>query len=530
MPGNLTLAAKRDAAVGWEIRENAGTLILTLQDEDGSVDVVSAALTASCWHYAECYVDRSGSAQWFVNGVASGDAVDISATEKTLTNTESLTIGADSGGADEYTSHIAYLAMWTSASWLDTHTQTAVAKERFMRVTGVAASVAIGSKVPTFTRATAALLDRVSSGVTTYYYVGIGWPRVCGRATSGGVGYRGYLAETASTNNVTNSSDIATWDNYDSVTFGSDVIQSPIQGVLFDSVIESTDDAAKPHRASSPLLSWVTDSVYAISFIVKVADRGWIHLSANGGNITAYIDLTTPAWGTVSDSIGQKEIFDLGGGWYRVRMAATAGATGSSALGFFPCVVNGSVNYQGNGSTAFYLGAVQHEANICGYSTSPIITTSGAVTRNADVLTYDAGNIPVAGDAARGRASACIFMPALNATVADKTILGFNDGGAATDVVELCVNTSNGLSLRSAASGATSGDANGTTSVMTRASVLASASWATDALRVSVNGVSDATENDGDIPDDLDRITVGSGAESTKQLNGLVSDLRIERY
>jgi hypothetical protein len=527
---DLTIAAKRNAGVGWSLHEASSKITLLIQDADGAASVASAALTAGCWHYAEFYIDRSGSGQCYINGVASGDPVDVSAVEKTLTNSEHFAVGGTSAGGALYTSHVAGLSLYIAAGFLDTHLQTTLAKRRFMQLVDLYATSAIGERTPTFTRATAAMVDVESATSVSYYYVSAGWPRIAGRLDSGAVGRTGYLSEVAATNIATKSNDANSWDNRANVTSAADAVASPMQSIAIDSIIESTDAGAETHRVSSPSISYTNGLSYVISFVVKKGARNWLHVSTNAGAITAYIDLATPAFGTVSAAVTTKYIKALGDDFLRVILVATAGSTASGSCAFFPTTENGSVTYQGNGSTAFYLGAFQVEVNQTGYPTSIILTGDAAVTRNADVLTYDSSNIPSAGDAGQGAMSASVLMPAYTAAVQDKTIACVNDGGAVTDSIDVVVNTDGGLSARTQADGGTSGDANGSTSIMTNALVTATGRWKKNLVTISRGTTIDATETSADVPDDLDRVVVGAGAGGAKQLCGLVSNFKLHRH
>ena len=77
------------------------------------------------------FMDRSGFGQWYVNGVASGAAVDISARSGSITNGEDLTLGAQSTGGGTSDIAISYAAMWKSAAWLDSHLQPTIAAARY---------------------------------------------------------------------------------------------------------------------------------------------------------------------------------------------------------------------------------------------------------------------------------------------------------------------------------------------------------------------------------------------------------------
>jgi hypothetical protein len=171
-------------AQGWGVRmRNIGTgrLDFLIRDADSGLKIVQSAntLTAGAWYHYLAFVDRSGSVQIYLNGTASGAAVDISAAADTITNNDNLHMGEHQGGASAVTGNIAYAAMWKQDAWLDTHLQATVAAERFARLTGVYAQRNAGnSQVPTtLTRTTTATMRKYTSGVGKLYTVGAGWPR-----------------------------------------------------------------------------------------------------------------------------------------------------------------------------------------------------------------------------------------------------------------------------------------------------------------------------------------------------------------
>ena len=147
--------------VGWLIQESGDGLSYRL-DGGTKIPINSSALINDTWYHAMCFIDRSGSGQWYVNGVASGSAADISSqVSNSMSNSDPMTIGALLGGTIKYLGGIAYVAAWKRLSWLDTHLQADVAAERFAKLTGVYAGSSRGTKLPvTATRASVAYLDK----------------------------------------------------------------------------------------------------------------------------------------------------------------------------------------------------------------------------------------------------------------------------------------------------------------------------------------------------------------------------------
>jgi hypothetical protein len=134
------LCGKRDGAgtfPGWGVRRPTTNVIQLIIDTGGAdCSVDTATLTNSTWYAAMCFVDRSASAQWYVNGAASGAAVDVSSCAATITNSKKFMIGNVGDSRDAVDQTIALAALWTRAAWLDTHLQATVAAQTWAALGG----------------------------------------------------------------------------------------------------------------------------------------------------------------------------------------------------------------------------------------------------------------------------------------------------------------------------------------------------------------------------------------------------------
>lgn len=124
-------------SVGYGAITVSGKVRFFLDDGVTTKNIDTAILSAGSWYHLMLFVDRSGSAQWYVDGVASGAAVDISSqTANSYSNAFRMAVGANSVGGLPYDEKISYMSMWQLPSWLDTHLQATVAAERFGNLTG----------------------------------------------------------------------------------------------------------------------------------------------------------------------------------------------------------------------------------------------------------------------------------------------------------------------------------------------------------------------------------------------------------
>lgn len=201
---------------GYQLRfsNTDNKLSFYINDSHGTVETESAALTLDTWYWIGIYADRSENCQIYVNGVASGAAVDISTYNATLDAATEFLIGSGNF-------NLAYLDIHHGAAWLDTAIQTDPAWNDFCRVTGVYPDVFGTDDVdttdvsPTMFRAFSAYLEKYNQTTAKreLYYVGPRWARVESKKNTdaGGIS-RGFLSEKESENLIIESEDFsATW-------------------------------------------------------------------------------------------------------------------------------------------------------------------------------------------------------------------------------------------------------------------------------------------------------------------------------
>lgn len=160
---------------GLIIGNGTSTSVLRFYISDGTntAQINTAALTDGAWYHAICFVDRSGSGQWYINGAVSAPAVDCSSVGDPDNTSLKGGLLADPAGTQNRSNSIAYMALWRSPGWLDTHLQATIAQTRFAQLNGTYANAGT-DRIPTFTRAGTASL---TNGAGTFT-VGANWPRV----------------------------------------------------------------------------------------------------------------------------------------------------------------------------------------------------------------------------------------------------------------------------------------------------------------------------------------------------------------
>lgn len=133
---NIRSFSKRAAAggSGWRLIHQvavSGALHFTLQSGGSYVFVVAggSGLSREVVH-GMLFADRSGHAQWGIDGLMSGTPANVSAIGSMTTATK-LVVGGDSDFSQPYNDRIMWAALWKRTDWLDTHSQAAVVAARY---------------------------------------------------------------------------------------------------------------------------------------------------------------------------------------------------------------------------------------------------------------------------------------------------------------------------------------------------------------------------------------------------------------
>lgn len=504
---------------GWLV----GSATLLITDGSTTVNILNTGGTTSGdWRHHICFVDKSGSGLWYINGEPNATAYNVSAVGSLSHSVFPTRIGANSGGTQNFTEEIAYVSMWKQADWLDTHEQAAVAKERYQRLMGLWPSTAAGTSLYTdFTRATSATIDKVESdGSRRIYTVSSNWPRICSRKDTGGTTRYGYLSEPAVTNIIPQSIafDNFAWSKFNATVNGNSIV-SPDGTTNADTLVED-GTAASTH--------WIADAAnltlgesYVASVFAKKANRSWLRLYLLAvGDV--YFDLDNGVVGTEDDGTGIIE--DWGNGWYRCIITNTCWSGGSRNMAIHVAASNGNPTFDGLNQDSLYIWGAQLEVGT--YATSLILSAGAPTTRNADILYFkgDDGNVADS----QGTVECKIMAPNID-IAADAYCFSLSDGGSSSDMVGLYLDTTDVAEVESAASGGNAGLVTGSTALDDGDQHTLRVRYETDNLdKVLVDTVEEGTADTSvDIPDDIDRIHIGTDEAGANQLNGLVSDVKI---
>lgn len=283
----------------------------------------------------------------------------------------------------------------------------------------------VGASSPTFTRATAATY--VNSGVNVasaangelrnghYAY-----------ASTQGRYYLSTLLEGARTNLCTKSQEFgdAAW-SATRASVSANAATAPDGTLTADKLVEDST-AANTHNLQRTSNIVVVDATkYATTIFAKAAERSWIRLREGVGvTADAYFNLGTGAVGTVAGTgTPTARIEPLGNGWYRCDLMWTSSGT-AAQIRIDLATGDGGASYNGDGVSGVYLWGADMEAGA--FPSSYIPTTTAAVTRNADVLSYPFPYAPQA---------MTIYLRGVEAGTTQTTNAGYVQIGAAANQV-----------------------------------------------------------------------------------------------
>lgn len=510
---------------GWHFVQTAGgSLQLKLDDGATSANVGSSNLSDGAWYHVMIFVDKSGSAQVYINGSASGAAVSF-ASVGNITNALKFTVGAAPNLAGGFGGNIAYLSMWVHDAWLDTHLQATVAETRFLQISGIYPQIANGSALPsTRARASNAYLDKVENNEIKLYRMGDGWLRVCTREDLNGVPIRGFLPELADENELLWSEDFsnAAWTGTRLASFDTDGQISPDGSTTMDGLVGTAVD--NTHYVTQSISS--SAATHFVSVFAKPGDQDWLYIeSPSVANANCYFNVSTGEVGTAGAAATGHISRKYKNGSYKCIMQYTGGAAAHDH-NFYAAAADGDNTYLGDGSTVnLWLWGAQHWHTVAVPFLSYIKTESSIATRAADVLRFqmDDGNFP---ETFRGTMKVDFLSDVIDAT-ANYHLMLLSDGGSAADRFTFIINPSNKFQSFMATTGGDQGNiANGTEDVTDKYIHAIRVPYQINSLSQYINGVQDGTTDTlVSIPNDIDRLDVGSFS-SGFQFCGLICNLR----
>jgi hypothetical protein len=250
----------------------------------------------------------------------------------------------------------------------------------------------------TFTRATIAnfknqdleLVQVASGTLRGDIKGGVAGITVSGEAHHFSEGVKGcLLLEPARTNAWTYSADLsdAVWTKTE-VTISADDIDEPEDSpsTLADKILETAVDDDHGFTRATPSLT--ADTLQAVSFYARAAERGWVRVKTiNKANSAwnSWINIATGATGTVNanHTILVEKYVDS---WWRIRVSWGSGTGATSPdVGIFISYADAVASYAGDVTKGIHVWGIQFETDKA-FPSSYIGTGAATATRNADLL------------------------------------------------------------------------------------------------------------------------------------------------
>jgi hypothetical protein len=187
--------------------------------------------------------------------------------------------------------------------------------------------------------------------------------------------------------------DNAWWPKY-RVTVTANAVVAPDGTTTADKIVEDNTNSYRGVTGYRSGLSVTAGVRYTFSIYLKAAERNWVLLALGDGSrfgdCSANFNLANGTIGTYNQGAASPAmtaaITYAGDGWYRCQINATCLSTSvtSVAVGIQLCSGDNVAVYTGDNVSGVYAWGGQFEAGA--EASSYIPTTTGAVTRSADVL------------------------------------------------------------------------------------------------------------------------------------------------
>ena len=331
---------------------------------------------------------------------------------------------------------------------------------------------------------------------------------------------QGLLIEEQRTNSLTYSEqfDNAVWTKTRS-SITSNTVVAPDGTLTGDALITDTT-VTDTHRIELLSVAFTSGTTYTLTLFAKAQSSLNLQLvfltAAFGSSLRGAFNLQTGQTLVSSSSITAKTT-NVGNGWFRCEVTATATATATS--GFHISLINtfaataAATSFTGDGTSGIYIWGAQLEAGA--FATSYIPTTTAATTRSADIASigtlspwYNATEGTLYGEGSWVGLVASRFAVGLN-----------NSASASSDFISIQTNPTTVTTGRGGvtAGGVTQAAMNITNAYTASVLFRAANAYQQDNFGFTVNGATPASDTSGTVPT-VDRVQLGAVGTTTANI------------
>jgi hypothetical protein len=322
---------------------------------------------------------------------------------------------------------------------------------------------------------------------------------------------QGLLIEESRTNLTLQSEDFATTWTVTGATVSTNATTAPSGTTTADKLQEDTSTGS--HLVTQNIT--FTAASHTASIFAKKAERDWIRVLFFDGTNTfsAFFNLNTGTVGTITGAGATASIQNVGNGWYRCAVTATASA-GSGSFAPRVALADNNSSYAGSTGSGIFIWGAQIEAGA--FPTSYIPTTTTALTRSADVASVN--TLSPWYNASAGTLFAESQQLAVQTASVFPRTAQIDDGSNNNLITTIWRTDTNRFYGTVTTGGVTQADigTNGVTQTNVNKIALA---YATNDFAASTNGGTPSTDNTGTVPTGLTTLRLGS-AFTASILNG----------
>jgi hypothetical protein len=331
----------------------------------------------------------------------------------------------------------------------------------------------------------------------------------------------GVLLEDARTNYVLQANNLGTtWVNQNA-TRETDVGTSPdgtVNADRFRGIGISTAQGVQQGAVTVPSGAQLTASVFLKNETTQFVTFGVYDSAWRQANFDIQNGIVNASGAGVSAAV-----LPFANGWYRFPVTYTITGTSAFTGPFLSSLSSNTVPdiYTAGTSATSLFSYAQLEV---GPSASSIIpTTTGSVTRNADVVSRTLGT---EFSATAGTAIICFSVPSIASSSSDRVIYEISDG-TANERFRLVIPASSNFPRFIVTDGGAAQCSIDGPAITAGSIVKAAIAWSANDFQFVVNGVSQGTDTSGTLPT-VTTETLGAGPSGTNGLFGHI--LTLDRY